>query len=982
MSAAAGAAAYAAFINPAAEFEEQMSAVRAVSGASGPQMAALAEKAMSAAAVSKFTSKEAGQALEYMALAGWKADDMLAGLDGVMNLAAASGEDLALVSDIVTDALTAFGLKADDSARFADVLAAASANSNTTVAMLGESFKYAAPVAGAFGFSVEDTALMLGLMANAGVKASMSGTAMRRIMASLSKDLKIAQSNGEEMTVATKNADGSMRGLREIVDDLRTAFNGMGEAEKGAARAGLAEAAGNLGIGLEDASGRLKTDAELYEEAAEAVRGLTEAGKVQEAEAIAGKMAMAGLLSVVNASEGDYNKLGKAIDGARGSAGRMASVRLDNLKGDATLLKSAWEGLAVAVGGSLAPELRKGARELAALAAKAADWAKRNPELIKAAVKAAGALAALRVGTLGLRLAYLQTLKPVLEVAKAFKTMKAAQEAAKIAKGAAGAGSALAGLAARAAAMAGPIGAAATALVAVGLALRAAWESAKKAELEKRFGRISLSMEEIETAARRVTRSKNVEKAAKSLAAFSELDSAAGSLRGIREGLEKLDWSVGIGVALDESQAEGLKNDVAEYARSLSAYVTDQGYAVKLGLEFLGGGSGAEDAAARVSAALSGIVGNLGAEAASRFNAAFSDGAFDVDEYELGMKAMRKMAEIEKAMVEAETSSKAQILEIEYAGRLNPESAKEYAEKLAEIAAEGEEKMREAVEGELRALNASVAAAQIVFKETGTKEAEENLGRLRKELDDTLKKYKDGDFDAMLMAPHLDAAKEQLKVFKEAFPELKAVMEGTAEEGAEAMARMEPAARAALEGVMKSTDRTAKSLKDFVKAAKAAGREAPPEFEKMNMNFGAYGTARKNSTRLPLARAARGFAAGSLGGHAKGTVHAERSFLAGEEGPELVTGKPGLTVYNARQTARMLREMSAGAAEGGGKLEVIPPPAPAPSWNVTYSPVVNAAGMPPEEIKEMLRRNNEELIKKLDERERRRAADGDRRKYA
>ena len=165
-----------AAVKTAADFDSQMSKVQAVSGATGKDMDALRSKAREMGAKTKFSATEAGQGFEYMAMAGWKTGDMLDGIEGIMNLAAASGENLGTTSDIVTDALTAFGLEAKDSGHFADVLAAASSNANTNVSMMGETFKYAAPIAGALGYSTEDTALAIGLMANSGIKASQAGT--------------------------------------------------------------------------------------------------------------------------------------------------------------------------------------------------------------------------------------------------------------------------------------------------------------------------------------------------------------------------------------------------------------------------------------------------------------------------------------------------------------------------------------------------------------------------------------------------------------------------------------------------------------------------------------------------------------------------------------------------------------------------------------------------------------------------------------
>ena len=199
-----------AAVKTAADFDSAMSKVAAVSGATGSDLEAL-DKAREMGEKTKFSASEAAEAMNYMAMAGWKTEDMLSGIEGVMNLAAASGEDLATTSDIVTDALTAFGLTAKDSGHFADILAAASSNANTNVSMMGETFKYCAPIAGALGFSAEDTAEAIGLMANAGIKGSQAGTSLRTIMNNLSGDVTICGSAIGEVTIATTNADGSMR---------------------------------------------------------------------------------------------------------------------------------------------------------------------------------------------------------------------------------------------------------------------------------------------------------------------------------------------------------------------------------------------------------------------------------------------------------------------------------------------------------------------------------------------------------------------------------------------------------------------------------------------------------------------------------------------------------------------------------------------------------------------------------------------------
>ena len=280
------------------DFEAQMKKVQAISGASGADFEALTTKAKEMGAATQFSATESAQALEYMAMAGWKTDDMLGGISGIMDLAAASGEDLGRVSDIVTDALTAFGLQASDSAHFADVLAQASSNSNTNVSMMGMTFKYVAPIAGALKYSIEDVGTAVGLMANAGIKGEQAGTSLRAMMTRLVDPPKEAGSAMDRLGITVKNADGTMKPFRQTMKDLRSTF-----------------------------------------------AGLTDAEKAEAASAIAGQEAMSGFLAIVNASEADFDKLTASIDNAEGAAGNMAKTVNDNLKGDLKSLSSVWESV-------------------------------------------------------------------------------------------------------------------------------------------------------------------------------------------------------------------------------------------------------------------------------------------------------------------------------------------------------------------------------------------------------------------------------------------------------------------------------------------------------------------------------------------------------------------------------------------------------------------------------------------------------------
>lgn len=289
-------------IKVGSSFEAGMSKVQAVSGASNEQLQRLSDKAKEMGATTKFSATEAADAMNYMAMAGWKTEDMLNGIDGIMNLAAASGEDLATTSDIVTDALTAFGLSASDSTHFADVLAAASSNANTNVSMMGETFKYVAPVAGSLGYSAEDCAVAIGLMANSGIKASQSGTALRSMFSRLAKPSKEVKEAMEKLNISLTDSHGNMKSLDTLMGDLRNSFSGLSESEK-----------------------------------------------AEMASSLAGQEAMSGLLAIVNASDADFNKLKDAIYGADGASAKMAETMQDNLQGKITILKSAIEGLGIKI---------------------------------------------------------------------------------------------------------------------------------------------------------------------------------------------------------------------------------------------------------------------------------------------------------------------------------------------------------------------------------------------------------------------------------------------------------------------------------------------------------------------------------------------------------------------------------------------------------------------------------------------------------
>lgn len=316
-------AGFGAAMKKSIDFDDTMRKVKATSGATGDEFNQLRTKALQMGRDTKFTASESAEAMNYMALAGWDTKDILKGVGGVMDLAAASGEDLASVSDIVTDNLTAFGMKAKDSTHFADVLAQTSSKANTDVRGLGDAFKYAAPVAGALGYTVEDTSIAIGLMSNAGIKGEKAGTALRTMFTNLSKPTKAMKDEMDKLGISITDSNGEMLPMRDVLDQLRGKMGGLSKDQQAAA-----------------------------------------------ASTIFGKEAMSGALAVINASDEDYKKLTKSIDGSKGASKRMAKEMEGGIGGAMRKMKSAIESLAISLGDALAPMLYKAAKWITSLANK------------------------------------------------------------------------------------------------------------------------------------------------------------------------------------------------------------------------------------------------------------------------------------------------------------------------------------------------------------------------------------------------------------------------------------------------------------------------------------------------------------------------------------------------------------------------------------------------------------------------------------
>ncbi len=543
----AGAAAAAAAVSGIAtasmavgmNFEEQMSTVQAISMSSGEEMEALCEEAKALGRATKFSAAEVGQGFEYMAMAGWKTEDMLAGIDGVLSLAAASGEDLGAVSDIVTDAMTAFGMGADEVNRFADVLAVAASSSNTNVSMMGETFKYVAPLAGALKYSAEDTALAIGLMANSGIKASQAGTALRSMLSRLTKPTKEVREAMQMLDLSLTDENGDMKTLLQLQKDIREGFKGMDPSR-------ASEAASKL----------------------------------------AGQEAMSGLLAIVNATEEDFDSLTEAINNSAGAAEKMAGIRIDNLKGDLTILRSAAEGFGIEMYEGMSGLAREAVQYATGFLGELTESAsKKLPTARREIIQFSQGISELAgpVITLGKWLADNPgaIVGPIAGIGTAVTAYKAASGVASLAGAITkmtGAGWALMG-----------IGGVVGLIAGIGTAVKKSAEEAKRANLAAHFGDISLSISELQETAAAMIQSQNLDQLQESIAAMSEVSAIGDDIRAATRELDKLDWKVSVGMELTDSEREEYQRQVESFVASTQEFLAQDQYALSLSVRVLFG---------------------------------------------------------------------------------------------------------------------------------------------------------------------------------------------------------------------------------------------------------------------------------------------------------------------------------------------------------------------------------------------------------
>lgn len=666
-------AATAAAVNVGMDFEKQMSSVQAISGASGSELEALTDTARKLAQTSVFSATEVGQAMEYMGMAGWETEQMLAGIEGVLNLAAASGEDLATVSDIVTDDLTAFHMEAEETARMVDVMAQAAMNSNTNVAMMGETFKYAGTVAGAMGYQIEDIAIATGLMASSGIKASEAGTALRSIITRMAKPTKESAEAMEALGLSLERNDGSMYSFLEIMEQMRKGMAGM-----------------------------------------------TETQKAYYAAELAGKQAMAGLLAVADSTDQQFEELTRAIYSAEGAAQRMADIRMDNLAGDVQIFQDALADAGIELYQELNGPLRslvqmgtgfinnaaiqipkavnKISAEFPALQRKFKKFAQPVFSGImdggKWIIKHGNGIISVLAG-IGVALAAYKAASSIVHIINAIMSLGSLNPVTL-----------------------GILGV----VAAVGL-LTGAYVKYKQQERElidqniaKYFGDISLSMEELSKVAEHILSDKNLGLLKEAGEAFDGLEGIASAISDNVSALNRMNWKISIGMDLTQDEMGTYRDEIEGFISNCQEYALQQQYAVTLSVRALISDESLEktnivDAINTFYADKQAELSRLGSELAATISEAFSDNLFEVEEMEQVIKLQQQMANIQNALADSEFDAALTTLGYEYSGvDLAPDTIRNLMEELQGQASDSTGQYKEA-------LNAAMQQAVLMRQE-------------------------------------------------------------------------------------------------------------------------------------------------------------------------------------------------------------------------------------------------------------------------
>lgn len=725
----------AASIKVGSDFEAQMSTVEAISGATNAQMNSLNAKAKGLGETTAFSASQAGEAMEYMAMAGWKTEDMLNGIDGVMSLAAASGEELGTVSDIVTDALTAFGLSAKDVNAFADDLAQAARSSNTDVSTMGESFKQAATAAGALNYDTKDVAVALGVMANSGIKGEKAGTQLAKMFTRMSGTNQNATKAMEELGLEMFNSDGSARDLSSVMKDLRKTFSSLTPKQK-----------------------------EYY------------------AYLLAGQSGMNGLLAIVNTSNKDFNTLTESINDSAGAAKEMSDIKLDNLQGDTTLFKSASEGLGIEIYEQMDDGLREIVQSITSEVGNITEYLRENrfieefsegikeniPTMIRNMKNAGESIEEFAepfINVAGWMLEHPEVIESTLTgIVTAIVSLKAAEKIYGIATSF----GTLAGV------LTNPF---ALAILGVGVALGGAAGlatyikkceiAAKNQNLAEHFGEISLSMEELRDVANRIVDDGSITKMNSALEELAKVDSINGEIDNIVSSLNKTNWKVEVGMKLSKSEKKKYREDIKAYISQTQDLVTQERYAISLNMNILTDGNG--EMTSQVDSYFSGKqaeLEKLGKKLQKTVNRAFDDGLLTIDEEQKIQDIQAQMAEISDGLTKSNFEANMQIIQKEYEGtELDADSFKNLQDELQSQVDEAQKGYKEALQESL-AVEASMLSDGSITQDQYEKNVDELWNSYNEKVGEAQKNASDFEL-SKIMGQYNDEITEATNSFDE-----------------------------------------------------------------------------------------------------------------------------------------------------------------------------------------------------------------------
>lgn len=804
-----------------ADFEAQMSTVKAISGATENQFIKLTDKAKDIGENTAFSAKEAGEAMEYMAMAGWKTKDMLNGIDGVMNLAAASGEDLGSVSDIVTDAMTAFGMAADgmtngvaNATYFSDILAKTAASANTNVGLMGETFKYVAPVAGSLGYNIKDTSVAIGLMANSGIKASSAGTSLRSWLSRMASPTDAVATSMKKLGISLTDQKGNMYSLMEILERTRKSFSGLSKSEKAA-----------------------------------------------EASTLAGKQGMSGLLAIVNASDKDFAKLTKEIDNASGAAKEMADIKLDNLKGDSTLFVSAAQGLGIEAYDQMKSQLRQtvqlgteGVSALTKYLSKSkiiekgskmfgnalSNISKQAPTTIRELQDLAGSIKEFSSPFFDLAkwiIAHPKIITSELTgIGATIVSFKIASKVKDVATAFGGLASVLTNP--FAVAILG-VGAAIGGAAGLATYIKICENEAKKQNLAQHFGTISLSLEELQDVANRILDDGSLTKLNTALEEFSKVDSIAEEIQDTVKSVNKMNWKVSVGLKLSKSEKQQYKSDIKSYIEQTQNLVSQERYALALNIKLLTGdeNSSIGNSLDNFLAGKQTELEKLGKKLQKTVNKAFDDGLLTIDEEKKIQQIQKQMQDISDGISQSNFNADMEIISKQYSGgNLTADSFENLQKELNGKVTEIEKNYKESLQKGIAALNYQLSQGDI-------SQAEYDSG-VDKLWDGYNKKVADAQQEAAEIS--INTIKEQYgSELEEANNILKEVMSEYFVDDVEywnisnmndfvaaiADSALDSSTRDALGELVKPLDEMEEGIEETVQRLKDSGEEVPKELE-------------------------------------------------------------------------------------------------------------------------------------------------------